>query len=481
MPPSPHRAAAPFRETVLLVDDDAAFRDVYRELLQADGFDVAVAGSGDEALAQQKKVGARLLILDLMLPPSGKPEEGAAIAKKILSDWPSAKIIVVSGTGETPLALHLVQEGAYDFLAKPVDPDVLLSVVERARARLRLEDRVTELEKSLASKAGDVGGPLGNSPAFIEARTLCERAAPTDVPVLIRGESGTGKEVFARYLHALSNRRDKPFVAINCGALSATLLESTLFGHLRGAFTGAVRDAPGLFAEAHSGTLFLDELGDMEPALQVKLLRVLETGEVLAVGASKPVHVDVRLVSATHRPLEQMIASGTFREDLYWRIRGIEIPLPRLCDRTGDLPLLAQHFLNQAHALVPRAARAVLSPSAQRRIEAYAWPGNLRELRHEMQRALVMAAGRAEILEEDLSPALRLSEQHKKPLKAGDSGHAFLGDERLTLEEKIAQLERHEIQKALSATGHNRSQAAQKLGLSRQGLLNKMDRYGLKD
>lgn len=476
----------PFRERVLLVDDDAAFREVYRQLLEADGFGVIEAGSGDEALQQQKICGARLVVLDLMLPPSGKPEEGAAIARKILSDWPSTKIIVVSGTGETPLALRTVQEGAYDFLAKPVDPDVLLSVVERARARLSLEDRVTELEKSLASKAGDVGGPLGNSPAFIEARTLCERAAPTDVPVLIRGESGTGKEVFARYLHARSNRRDKPFVAVNCGALASTLLESTLFGHKRGAFTGAVRDAPGLFAEADTGTLFLDELGDMEPALLVKLLRVLETGEVLAVGASKPVHVNVRLVSATHRPLESMIAKGSFRDDLYWRVRGIEITLPRLCDRTGDLPLLAQHFLNQAHALVPRSAHARISLSALRRIEAYAWPGNLRELRHEMQRALVMAVGRAEILEEDLSPALRTfgqtqAAQTQKDHKSPGTDDALLDAEGMTLEEKIAVLEKREIMKALLATGKNRSQAAQRLGLSRQGLLNKMDRYGLKD
>jgi DNA-binding NtrC family response regulator len=457
-------------EPLLLVDDDAAFRDVYRELLEGDGYAVSQAGAAPEAIARFAESGARLVVLDLMLPPSGRSEEGAALAERFLAERPAAKIIVVSGAGETPLALHLVQRGVYDFLAKPVDPDVLLAVVARAAARLALEDRVAELERSLASQGGEAGGLLGGSPLFVEARTLCERAAPTDVPVLITGESGTGKEVFARYLHARSRRRSAPFVPVNCGALAPGLLESTLFGHRKGAFTGAVQDAAGLFVEAHGGTLFLDELGDMDLALQVKLLRALETGEVLPVGASRPRAADVRVVSATHRPLADMMAAKTFRDDLYWRVRGIEIPLPRLADRTGDLTMLAQHFLNQARALVPRAGATTISPGALRRLEAHGWPGNLRELRHEMQRALVMAAGRGEILEEDLSPALR------RPAPAAEAAT----DPGSTLEEKIAALERREIAAALAATGGNRSHAATKLGLSRQGLLNKMDRHGLK-
>ncbi len=468
MPPSPAL------EPLLLVDDDAAFRDVYRKLLSVEGFAVTTAGSAPEAVAQFQKSSARLVVLDLMLPPSGRSEEGAALCERFLAERPLAKVIVVSGGGETPLALRLVQRGAYDFLAKPVDPDVLLAVVARASARLSLEDRVAELERSLASGGTAAGGPLGASPAFLEAKTLCERAAPTDVPVLITGESGTGKEVFARYLHAASRRKDKAFLAVNCGALAPTLLESTLFGHRRGSFTGAVKDAPGLFVEADGGTLFLDELGDLDLGLQVKLLRALETGEVLPVGASKPVTVDVRIVSATHRPLEEMVSQKAFRDDLYWRVRGIEIPLPRLADRTGDLPLLAAHFLNQGRALVPKAGAAALSAGAMRRLEAYAWPGNLRELRHEMQRALVMAGGRAELLEEDLSPALRRS------AGGGGAGPSGPPAEGATLEEKIAHLERREIALALEATGGNRSHAATRLGLSRQGLLNKIERYGLK-
>ena len=463
---------SPVTEPLLIVDDDAGFRDVYRELLTEEGYRVSQAKNAPEAAFEFTRSGARIVLLDLMLPPSGRPEEGAALADRFLAERPVAKVIAVSGSGETPLALALVQRGVYDFLAKPVDPDVLLAVVARAAARLTLEDRVAELERSLAAGAGEHGGLLGASPLFLDAQRLSERAAPTDVPVLITGESGTGKEVFARHVHASSRRAKGPFVAVNCGALAPALLESTLFGHVRGAFTGAVKDSPGLFAEAHGGTLFLDELGDMDPSLQVKLLRALESGEVLPVGASRATSVDVRIVSATHKPLEAMIADKTFRDDLYWRVRGIEIALPRLADRTGDLPLLAQHFLNQARSLVPRSAAAIIAPEAMRRLEAHAWPGNLRELRHEMQRALVMAAGRGEILEEDLSPALRRDASMVVGGRAaGDGG---------TLEEKITALERREIAAALAAVSGNRSQAAARLGLSRQGLLNKMDRYGLK-
>jgi DNA-binding NtrC family response regulator len=458
------------RETILLVDDDKGFRTVYEELLRGEGYDVVVAADEPSATAVFTRAKPRLVILDLMLPPTGSPEAGARVLEAILGAAPATKVIVASGAGEASVALALVRRGAYDFLAKPVDPDVLLAVCARAAARLTLEDRVRELEAEIATQDRIALGLLGEAPSFIEARNLAERAAKTDVPVLVTGESGTGKEVFARYVHAQSHRAKAPFVAVNCGALAPTLLESTLFGHRRGAFTGAVADSKGLFVEANGGTLFLDEIGDLELALQVKLLRAIESGEILPVGATKPERVDVRIVSATHRPLAEMVAAKTFRDDLYWRIRGIEIALPRLADRTGDLPLLAQHFLNQARALVPTASPPRLAAEALRRIEAHAFPGNLRELRHEMQRALVMAGGRDEILEADLSPALRAPAP-----SAGTSPGADA-----PLEEKVAALECAEIQRALAAENGNRSHAATRLGLSRQGLLNKMARYGIK-
>ena len=452
-------------ERVLIVDDDPGFRQVWSELLAQDGFVPEGAGTADAGLQVFERGRARLVVLDLMLPPSGRPEAGAELCRRMVALRPAAKIVVVSGAGDIPLALQLLRDGAYDFLAKPVNPDVLLAVMHRAAARLALEDRVGELEAALATRS-EAPGPIGSAPAFVAARTLAERVAPTEVPVLLTGESGTGKEVFARHVHARSRRADRPFVAVNCGALAAALLESTLFGHRRGAFTGAIGDAPGLFVEADGGTLFLDEIGDLDVALQVKLLRALESGEILPVGASQPRRVDVRLISATHRPLPAMTADGAFRDDLYWRIRGIEIELPRLAERAGDLGVLAQHFLNQARALVPGARHARLAGDALRALEVHAWPGNLRELRHEMQRALVVSGGRDEILVEDLSPALRGARIERDP--AGD-----------TLEAKLAALERRELAAALAATGGNKSQAAQRLGLSRQGLLNKLARHGL--
>ena len=451
------------KPSLLLVDDDGAFRAVYRELLGDEGYRVSVAAdepSARKAFAAEKP---RVVVLDLMLPPRGTPEAGVALLDEMLTAAPGTKVIVASGAGEAAFALSLVRRGAYDFLSKPVDPDVLSAVVARAAVRLQLEDRVAELETH-----GQVShGLLGDAPPFVAARALAERAARTEVPVLLTGESGTGKEVFARYVHAESPRARAPFVAVNCGALAPALLESTLFGHRKGAFTGATSDARGLFVEADGGTLFLDEIGDLELALQVKLLRALEAGEILPVGASKPVHVDVRVISATHKPLVEMLADRTFRDDLYWRIRGIEVGLPRLADRTGDLPLLAQHFLNQARALVPFSGRPRLAPEALRALESYPFPGNLRELRHLMQHALVMAAGREEVLAADLP----LTAAPRPAISAGDAG---------TLEEKIARLERREIEAALAASTGNRSHAAASLGLSRQGLLNKMARHGLK-
>ncbi|HEY0193307.1 MAG TPA: sigma-54 dependent transcriptional regulator [Kofleriaceae bacterium] len=457
------------RTAVLIVDDDPGFREVWRLLLEQDGFAVAEAGTADDGFARLTAGDARLVVLDLMLPPSGRAEAGAQLCRRIVARRPDAKVIVVSGAGDVPLALGLLREGAYDFLAKPVDPDVLLAVVHRAAARLVLEDRVRELESRLGARDDDM---LGSAPAIAAARELCHRLAPTDVPVLLTGESGTGKDVFARRLHARSRRADKPLIAVNCGALSASLLESTLFGHKRGAFTGAVSDAPGLFVEADGGSLFLDELGDLELGLQAKLLRALETGEVLPVGATRAIHVDVRLIAATHRKLPEMIAEGRFRDDLYWRVRGVELELPRLADRPGDLPVLAQHFLNLARALIPGARPARLAPEALRLLESHPWPGNLRELRHEMQRAMVMAAGRDEILVDDLSPSLRRG-------AATPATPAAPAGALTTLEDKIAQLERTELAAALAATGGNKAQAAQRLGLSRQGFLNKLARHAL--
>jgi len=306
---------------------------------------------------------------------------------------------------------------------------------------------------------------IGRSPVMEGIFEVIRKTAPSQGRVLITGETGTGKELMARFIHQRSRRESAPLLAVNCGALPEGLLESTLFGHTRGAFTGADRARRGLLVEAHQGTLFLDEIGDMPPALQVKVLRALESGEVLPVGADRPQQTDLRVISATHRPLEAMIERGEFREDLYWRIKGAEVELPPLRRRPADIPLLAELFLGQAAPLAAGGQARALSPAAREALVEHPWPGNLRELRSEMQRASVLAGQRREILPEDLSF-----------LRGALAGPAAPPR---TLHQKVEALERREIEIALVRCHGNRTHAAEALGLSRQGLLKKMARYGL--
>ncbi len=450
---------------LLLVEDDSGFRRVYGGVLRGAGYEVIEAA--DRAAAREA-FAARpfpVVLLDLMLPPDGTAAGGLALLAELLSARPSTKVLVCSGAGDGTTMVGAVRAGAFDYLEKPVDPDVLLIVVERAAARVALEDRVESLTASL-SAARPADGLVGESAPFRAAVSLAERIAPSDLPVLVTGENGTGKELLARAIHRRSRRAERPFVAVNCGALPEALLESALFGHVKGAFTGALRDHHGLFREADGGTLFLDELGDMPPPLQVKLLRALEAGEVLPVGADRPVKVDVRIVSATHQDLAALQAKGAFREDLYWRLKGAEVRLPPLRERKADLPLLAAHFLNQAASLAADGKPKVLGDAAVEALLAHPWPGNLRELRHELQRATVLAGERRQLEPEDLSFAG--AEPAPRPAGAGT-----------TLAEKVEALERRELAAALEKSGGNRTRAAEALGLSRQGLLKKLDRYGL--
>jgi len=449
---------------LLWIEDDPALRRIYRPLLEASGYRVREAATADEARSAIAARPPGLVLLDLMLPPSGRVAEGLSLIDHMIGADRPPRIIVLSGAGGHDSALEAIRRGAHDFLAKPVDPDVLDVVLARAARRLELEDELAALRAALRQRTPD-GGMLGRSAAFLASVELVDKVAPTDLPVAISGEPGTGKELAARRVHTASRRAEGPFVAVNCGALPPNLLESTLFGHTRGAFTGAGRARRGLFAEADGGTLFLDEVGELEPPTQVRLLRALETGEIRPVGADRSVRVDVRTVCATNRDLATLVAEGAFRDDLYWRLRGVEVHLPPLRDRGDDVLVLALHFLRSAAGLVGRAPR--LTPAAEVALSAHAWPGNLRELRHAMRRAAVLAADRGHILPDDLG--LR-SAPGGAPGRAPDGG---------TLAEQVTALERRVIRAALSAEGGNRTRAARRLGLSRQGLLNKMGRYGL--
>jgi len=451
------------RPRVLLVDDDAGFRSVYAKLLGKD-YAVDLADDRPSASALFEKNPYAVVLLDLMLPPDGTVAAGSAQLKALLTRRPGAKVIVVSGAGDAPVLLQAIRDGAYDFITKPADPDVLLTVVERAARRYELELQIAALRESL-SHAQPSGSMIGASPKFTASLDLAARVAPSALPVLILGENGTGKEMLARFVHEQSGRNQRPFSSINCGAVPESLIESTLFGHRRGAFTGAVRDQPGLFAAANGGTLFLDEVADLTPAAQVKLLRVLESGEILPVGAERASHVDVRIISATNQDLAALRQSGQFREDLFWRIRGAEVTLPPLRERPGDIPLLAAHFLNQASALTRLGQPPQLSSATLDALVAHAWPGNLRELRHEMQRASVLVGNRTHIEPSDLSLA--------PPATAAPPNRP-----QLSLQEQVEALERAAIERALTAHHGNRTHAAEALGLSRQGLLKKMGRYG---
>ncbi|MBN1609537.1 MAG: sigma-54-dependent Fis family transcriptional regulator [Polyangiaceae bacterium] len=459
-------------QSVLLVDDDGAFRRVYARLLTEAGHAVIEAHDRATARAAMAEYSIPVAIVDLMLPPDGSIDKGLSELPVLLATQPATKVIVVSGAGDVPHMLRAVRSGAYDFLTKPVDPDVLLVVVERALARYAIERQVETLLDSLRASQ-PAGAMIGQSPAFLEALRTAEQVAPTDLPVLITGETGTGKELMARAVHAMSQRRDCPFLAVNCGALPESILSSTLFGHVKGAFTGALRDRKGLFAEADGGTVFLDEIGDMAPGVQVALLRALEQGEIVPVGADRPVVVNVRVVSATHKDLGEMVASRSMREDLYWRVRGVELLLPALRDRAADLPLLAAFFLQQCASLSRDGRARSLSAAAQDALLEHSWPGNLRELRYEMQRATVLTGERLEIEPDQLAFVTARRARSVRP-RSNDSAEAGS-----TLRERVEALERSEIAAALETSCGNRTRAAEALGLSRQGLLQKMQRYGI--
>jgi DNA-binding NtrC family response regulator len=441
---------------ILVVDDERSIRFSLAELLGDEGHEVREAEHAPAALAALDEAPSDLVISDLSMPAMS----GLQLLEEVRARHPQTLFVLMTAHGDERTAVRALREGAYDYIPKPFDNEEIRALARRAREVLALR---SENQRLRAELAGSFHGMIGDSPALREVLRVVRRAGPTDATVLITGESGTGKEVVARALHAESRRKGGPFIAINCSALPGELIESELFGHLKGAFTGADRDREGLFEAAHGGTLFLDEVGDLAAPAQAKLLRVLEERQVTRLGGSRSVPVDVRVVAATNRPLERMSAEGSFREDLLYRLRVIGLHIPPLRERREDIPAIAVHFLAGFAARHGRPTRA-LSDAARRVLLAHDWPGNVRELRNAVERAVVLAEGET-IDAADLPPGL----DTRAPLRPVDAALADLP----WAEARARALdawERDFLAAALERHGGNVSRTAQSLGIHRQSL-----------
>ncbi|HSD26328.1 MAG TPA: sigma-54 dependent transcriptional regulator [Vicinamibacteria bacterium] len=453
--------------SLLLVDDDEAFRTVLgRELAQL-GYEVATAGSGDEALRRIAARAPEVVLLDLRLPG----RDGLQVLEDVRRANPGVDVIMLTGHGSIDTAIESVRAGAFDYVAKPCPLDELEVRIQRALERQALRRRASLLERGLTPPAV-AGSFVGGSPEFRRLMELVERVAPSDSTVLITGETGTGKEMVAKLIHERSPRRGRPFVVVECAALQESLLQSELFGHERGAFTGADRAKPGLFEVAHGGTIFLDEIGEVSQATQVKLLRVLDASTFRHVGGTAEIHVDVRVLAATNRHFPALVKQGLFREDLFYRLSTIAVEVPSLRERHGDVPLLAEHFvavLNDRYG-----TRRRLGERAREALERHDWPGNVRELQHAIEAAMVVCDG-DEILPRHLPRAVAAGPP--SPAATAEVTPAATAAEAAlpTLE----QMEREHVARALRAADGHRARAAKLLGISERNLYRKLREYGL--
>ena len=442
---------------LLLVEDDPGLQSQMRWCF-SDQIEVSVASDRNSALAALRRFEPQVVTLDLGLPPdAGGATEGFALLDDILRLAPMTKVIVVTGREDKENAVKAIGLGASDFYQKPVDADILTFVVNRAFRLAELERENREL--SSHSHGPAIKGIIASSPQMMTICRTVEKVAPTDVTTLITGETGTGKELLARALHDLSHRADKPFAAINCAAIPENLLESELFGFEKGSFTGAVQSKKGKIESANGGTLFLDEIGDMPMSLQAKLLRFLQERMVDRVGAVKPIPVDLRVVCATHRNVTELIAEGSFREDLYYRISEITLELPAVRDREGDALVIAQSLLQTLSKQLDR-QNLSFSEDAVAAITNYGWPGNVREMINKVKRAIIMADGKR-VSAADLELATS---------EAETSNH-------LNLRQVREQAEKQAILRALHCTSFNMSQASRLLGITRPTLYNLTDKY----
>jgi len=445
---------------IVVVDDEPAQRELIGGFLTKQGHEVFAAGSGAEALAHARDRQVDLILSDCRMPGMSGP----GLLQKIKAVNPEIPLILMTAYGTVETAVQAMKDGAADYLTKPLDLEELLVRVGRVTEQARLKSEVRELQRQLVERHR-LEGIIGESGRMQEVLALVTRVAPSDATVLIRGESGIGKELIARAIHFNSRRAAGPLVSLNCAALPEQLLESELFGHERGAFTGAVAQRKGRFEQAEGGTIFLDEIGDLSPTLQVKLLRVLQEREFERVGGNKTLGVDVRVLAATHRDLEQAMRDGTFREDLYYRLNVVTIQIPPLRDRREDIPLLLDHFLRK-FAEKNRRDVTGLTAAARDAFLKYDYPGNIRELENLVERAVLLCRGRVIDLE-DLPAAVRPGERSTDQPQSQ------------RLPDILGQIERQTIRDALERCGGVQTQAAEALGISERVLRYKMKKYGL--
>lgn len=436
---------------LLIIDDEPQLRNMLRRLFEGEGYDVVAAENGAQAMAKLKAHRFHVVLCDVKLPDAN----GVELTQAIKSQQPDAEVIVLTAFGTIHDAVRAVQNGAFQYLVKGDDNAKLVPATAQALAKAQQQHAD---KKPIEAQGFDV--VTGRSPAIQQAIDLARKVAPMDTAVLLNGATGTGKEVFANAIHAASARSTKPFLAVNCSALSRELLDSELFGHMAGAFTGAAKDKKGLIEAAKGGTLFLDEIGELSPELQAKLLRVLETGDYLRVGDTKPMKADVRLITATHRDLVKEVEQGTFRQDLYYRLAAFIIRLPALVERKGDIPLLGQEFIARYAARMKKPITG-MDDAVKERLLAYTWPGHVRELRNVIERACILCDG----------PLLDLASLPLE-LQAAVAPTAPAGYD-------LESVEREHIRRVLVQTGGNKTLAAELLGIGLTTLYAKVKRYGL--
>jgi two-component system response regulator HydG len=455
------------KSTILVVDDDDAHRTMLRTLIGGWGYEIDEAIDGTVGIDKVKSHFYDLVLMDVRMVSMS----GLEALEKIKSYNPAIPIIIMTAFSSVETAVDALKKGAHDYLTKPLDFDKLKITIERSLEHTRLKKENRQLKESLGQHF-DRQNIIGRSPAITSLLETVAQVAPSEATVLVTGDSGTGKELIAGAIHFNSHRKDGPFVKLNCAAITETLLESELFGHEKGAFTGAERRKEGRFYQAHGGSLFLDEVSEMPPTMQVKLLRVLQEREFTRVGGENTIQVDVRMIAATNKDLPQLIGNGAFREDLYYRLNVVGLEIPPLKNRQQDIPLLAQHFLEVFAAGNQKEIKGY-TPRAMEHLIRYDWPGNVRELMNAVERAVVLS--QSDFLSEQDFTTIQSPQANDEELGAGNSASRISLDGATPLEE----VEKATILSTLEASGGNKSEAARRLGITRKTLHKKLKTYGV--